>query len=207
MREKKEGTTTYISAMPKLWQIVLGREKGAGAYTHTDTYTHEGKHDKINFAVTVIPVAVRQRVKYEQKSRHRYRVYANSLGGIDERRDVTANIRFPHLSYCRVRIHTYISYIYIYTHTHAHMAQLPSRSHCLHASPLLVLSEIPAASVFPIHRIRHTLWYRFPSSVVMIDPLSFSRRRLFLSLVMSSTLFSLSFYLSFVSDFNQIRSR
>lgn len=56
--------------------------------------------DKINFAVTVIPRTVRQRVKYEQKSRHRYRVYANSRGKIDEQ-DVTANIRLPHLSYCR----------------------------------------------------------------------------------------------------------
>jgi hypothetical protein len=32
---------------------------------------------KINFAITVIPIAVRRRVKYEQKSRHRYHVYAN----------------------------------------------------------------------------------------------------------------------------------
>lgn len=47
------------------------------------------QHGKINLAVTVISVVVRQRVKYEQKSRHRYHVYANTLGEIDEQ-DVTA---------------------------------------------------------------------------------------------------------------------
>lgn len=108
---------TAISIVPKLGKIVWGgkrkREREMVHNTRTHIHTHREKHDKINFTVTVIPVTVRQRVKYEQKSRHRYRVYANSLSGIDERQDVTANIRFPHLSYCRIRTHTHTL-----THTH-----------------------------------------------------------------------------------------
>lgn len=53
---------------------------------------HSLVHSKINFAITVILIAVCRRVKYEQKSRHRYHVYANLFGKIDEQ-DVTANIR------------------------------------------------------------------------------------------------------------------
>lgn len=70
------GSITIISIVPKSGNIVWYRRI----------------HSKINLAITVIPIAVRRRVKYEQKSRHRYHVYANLLDKIDEQ-DVTANIR------------------------------------------------------------------------------------------------------------------
>lgn len=70
-------------------------------------------HSKINFAITVIPIAVRWRVKYEQKSRHRYHVYVNLFSKIDEQ-DVTANIRplvslplSPSLSYIAASEYTF----------------------------------------------------------------------------------------------------
>lgn len=165
--KKKEDMTT-TSIVPKLGRIVWG---GKGVYTH------RGKHDKINFIVTVIPVAVRQRVKYEQKSRHRYRVYANSLGGIDEHRDVTANIRFPHLSYCRIHIHTYI-YTHTYTHIHIYMYSAAfTRSAALSAFARFASARFVRDSYnlrFSNIRICHA-----PASISVIpfimDPLSFSR--------------------------------
>lgn len=74
--KRKKGSIPIISIVPKSGNIVWYRRI----------------HSKINLAITVIPIAVRRRVKYEQKSRHRYHVYANLLDKIDEQ-DVTANIR------------------------------------------------------------------------------------------------------------------
>lgn len=50
--------------------------------------------DGMNSTVAVTRVGIRQcGVKYEQKSRHRYHVYANRRGRNIDEQDVTANIR------------------------------------------------------------------------------------------------------------------
>lgn len=151
--------------MPKLGKIVWGgkRKRERWYTTHTHIHTHREKHDKINFTVTVIPVTVRQRVKYEQKSRHRYRVYANSLSGIDERQDVTANIRFPHLSYCRIRTHTH-------SHTHIHMYICAAFTRCTVCIRTIHFCSFRQRSLQPPffqYTEYVTLRHRFPSSVLV----------------------------------------
>lgn len=162
-------------------------------YIHTQGKTRQNKLHRNYYTL----VAVRQRVKYEQKSRHRYRVYANSLSGIDERQDVTANIRSPHLSYCRIRTHT---------HTYVYMYSLHS-VHCLHSH------DSPSArfvrDLYSFHFSNTPNTSRsdidFLRSLFIIDPLSFPRSFLsFAPFPRYGIRFS-HLSLSFVPEFNIIK--
>lgn len=123
------GSITIINIVPKSENIVWCRRT----------------HSKINFAIMVIPIVIRRRVKYEQKSRHRYHVYANLLRKIDEQ-DVTANIRSLISSLS-------LSHIAASESTSA----VSTRSVLVRFASICFHLEIRVASIFPIHRMRHVL--------------------------------------------------
>ena len=108
-------------------------------------------HDKINFAITVIPIAVHWRVKYEQKSRYRYHVYVNLLSKIDEQ-DVT-NIR----SLISPSLSSSLSYIAASEYTSA----VSTRSALMRFASICFHLEIRVASIFSIYWMHHVAWYRF----------------------------------------------
>ena len=105
-------------------------------------------HDKINFAITVISIAVHWRVKYEQKSRHRYHVYVNLLSKIDEQ-DVTANIR----SLISLSLFPSLSYIAASEYTSA----VSTRSALMRFASICFHLEIRVASIFSIYWMHHVL--------------------------------------------------
>lgn len=111
-------------------------------------------HTEINFIVNdYIHWRVRQRVKYERKSRHRYHVYANS-----PRRNGRARRNgqhpFPHLSYRRVCLYTGSLHWPGSVYTHAELFPLTRPCPCTHVPPLLRLLSLGPhrLSVFSIRR-------------------------------------------------------
>lgn len=98
-------------------------------------------HTEINFIVNdYTHWRVRQRVKYERKSRHRYHVYANS-----PRRNGRARRNgqhpFPHLSHRRVCLYTGSLHWPGSVYTHAELFSLTRPYPSTHVPPLLVYSR------------------------------------------------------------------